>query len=37
VKVMLEPPRYTVALAGHDPIRGESTAPITVVEYSDYQ
>jgi len=37
VKVMLDPPRYTIALATHDPIRGESTAPITLVEYSDYQ
>ena len=37
VKVMLEPPRYTVELASHDPIRGESTAPVTLVEFSDYQ
>ena len=37
VRVMLEPPRYTVALAAHDPIRGESTAPVTLVEFSDYQ
>ena len=36
-KVMLDPPRYTVALASHDPVRGESTAPITLVEFSDYQ
>ena len=37
VKVMLDPPRYTVALADHDPIRGEATAPVTLVEFSDYQ
>ena len=37
VKVLLEPPRYTLALAEHDPIRGDKSAPITVVEYSDYQ
>src|SRR5688572_6252669 len=32
VKVMLDPPRYTVAIADHDPIRGEATAPVTLVE-----
>ena len=37
VRVLLDPPRHTVALLEHDPIRGESTAPITVVEFSDYQ
>lgn len=37
VKVMLDPPRYTVELASHDPVLGESTAPITLVEFSDYQ
>ena len=37
VRVMLEPPRYTVALADHDPIRGDATAPVTLVEFSDYQ
>jgi hypothetical protein len=37
VRVMLEPPRYTVALAAHDPVLGESTAPVTLVEFSDYQ
>ncbi len=37
VHVTLEPPRYTVALESHDPIRGESTAPVTLVEFSDYQ
>lgn len=37
VKVLLDPPRYTVAVEGHDPIRGEATAPVTLVEFSDYQ
>lgn len=37
LKVLLEAPRYAVALASHDPIRGESAAPITLVEFSDYQ
>jgi hypothetical protein len=37
VKVLLEPPRYTVALKDHDPIRGEAAAPVTLVEFSDYQ
>lgn len=37
VKVLLEPPRYTLALAEHDPVRGDTSAPVTVVEYSDYQ
>lgn len=37
VRVMLDPPRYTVALADHDPIRGAATAPVTLVEFSDYQ
>ena len=36
-KVLLEPPRYTMALAEHDPVRGDTSAPVTVVEYSDYQ
>ena len=29
VTVMLEPPRYEVPLAEHDPVRGEPTAPVT--------
>lgn len=37
VRVLLDPPRVTVAVNDTDPIRGESTAPITLVEYSDYQ
>lgn len=37
VKVLLDPPRYNVAVLDHDPIRGAATAPITLVEFSDYQ
>jgi hypothetical protein len=37
VKVLLEPPRYTVSVAEHDPIRGDARAPVTLVEFSDYQ
>lgn len=37
VKVLLDPPRYNVAVLDHDPIRGAAAAPITLVEFSDYQ
>ena len=37
VKVMLEAPRYTVATSANDPVRGNPAAPITIVEFSDYQ
>ena len=37
VKVMLEAPRYTVATLDDDPVRGNAAAPITIVEFSDYQ
>jgi len=37
VKVMLDPPRYTVAVDPRDPVRGVASAPITIVEFSDYQ
>lgn len=37
VKLTLEPPRTDVALVSHDPARGPATAPITIVEFSDYQ
>jgi hypothetical protein len=37
VRVLLDPPRVQVAVSPDDPVRGESTAPITLVEYSDYQ
>lgn len=37
VKVMLDPPRYTVAVAAADPVRGDQSASVTIVEFSDYQ
>ena len=38
VKVLLDAPRYAVTVdEEHDPVRGESTAPVTLVEFSDYQ
>lgn len=37
VKVMLDPPRYTVATTAADPVRGVASAPITIIEFSDYQ
>jgi protein-disulfide isomerase len=37
VKVLLEPPRYTVAVKDTDPVRGNAAAPVTLVEFSDYQ
>lgn len=36
-KVLLDPPRYNVKVEPHDPVRGEANAPITLVEFSDYQ
>lgn len=37
VKVMLEPPRYTVPTTAADPMRGNAAAPVTIIEFSDYQ
>ena len=37
VRVLLEPPRVEVAVAATDPAKGPETAPVTIVEYSDYQ
>lgn len=37
VKVTLDPPRHEVAVADHDPVRGPATAPVTIIEFSDYQ
>jgi protein-disulfide isomerase len=37
VKVMLEAPRYTVPTTAADPVRGNAAAPVTIVEFSDYQ
>lgn len=37
VRIALDPPRREVTLAEHDPVRGPESAPITIIEFSDYQ
>lgn len=37
VRVMLDPPRYTVPMSADDPVRGNANAPVTIVEFSDFQ
>jgi protein-disulfide isomerase len=37
VRVLLEPPRTEVALTANDPSRGTASAPVTIVEFSDFQ
>jgi len=37
IKVLLEPPRYHVEVASNDPVRGDASAPISIIEFSDYQ
>ena len=37
MRVMLDPPRLNVELALHDPAIGPVSAPVTIVEFSDYQ
>jgi protein-disulfide isomerase len=37
VKVLLDPPRATITLRPGTPIEGPADAPITIVEWSDYQ
>jgi protein-disulfide isomerase len=36
VKILLDPPRLAVSL-GDDPVKGPATAPVTIVEFSDFQ
>lgn len=36
-RILLEPPRITVAISADDPAIGPPTAPVTIVEFSDYQ
>lgn len=37
VRVHLEPPRVEAKIAANDPVRGPETAPVVIVEYSDFQ
>jgi hypothetical protein len=37
VRVALEPPRQHIEVAATDPSRGGASAPVVLVEYSDYQ
>jgi len=37
VKILLDPPRATVTLRPGAPVEGPADAPITIVEWSDYQ
>src|SRR5436190_18155749 len=37
VKVTLEPPRYTVPGSPNDPVRGNPSAPVAIVLFSDFQ
>lgn len=36
-RVLLDPPRATVEVAAADPSMGPADAPVTIVEFSDYQ
>jgi protein-disulfide isomerase len=37
VRVLLDPPRQEVKLTDHDPMLGPANAPVTIIEFSDYQ
>jgi protein-disulfide isomerase len=37
IRVLMDAPRVAVAVTGDDPAQGAATAPVTVVEYSDFQ
>jgi protein-disulfide isomerase len=37
VRVLLDPPRHAVPIEAFDPVKGPADAPITLVEYSDFQ
>lgn len=37
VRLTLAPPRQTVSTAAYNPSRGAATAPVTIIEFSDYQ
>ena len=37
VRVLLDPPRQPIEVVATDPVKGPASAPITIVEYSDFQ
>ena len=37
LRVMMDAPRTTVAVSADDPSQGPASAPVTIVEYSDFQ
>lgn len=37
VRVLLDPPRMAIEVNADDPAAGPATAPVTIVEFSDYQ
>ena len=37
VRVFIDPPRFEVALADTDPSLGDPKAPVTIIEFSDFQ
>jgi acyl transferase domain-containing protein len=37
VQIALEPPRAQVKVAENDPVRGSKSAPVQIVEFSDFQ
>ncbi len=37
IEVLLDPPRYVVESAADDPVRGPASAPVEIVEFSDFQ
>jgi protein-disulfide isomerase len=37
VRVLLDPPRHVVEVGATDPANGDASAPVTIVEFSDYQ
>jgi protein-disulfide isomerase len=37
IRTMIDPPRLAVEIGSSDPVRGNASAPVTIVEFSDYQ
>ena len=37
IDLVLDPPRYEVAVEADDPVLGSASAPVTLVEFSDFQ